>query len=630
MFGYLSLIPFALERPLLVTAVPSLILYVTLDGLIVLKLIWAARAAQGGRWRGLYLCLLATAALWLATDALELLMYVEIVPYRGYGHVSDLVWWLPYLPLLAAARLREPPFAGAAVERPEPASQPPGEGLWGDPLVAYAAAFPVMHFVLHGVNALDPVTRPVREAFALIVLAVIGGLAVGYQKLLLAENRRLGELRLRAAQAEHRAYHDALTGLPNRYLLFDRLAGALNRAQRASKQLALLFLDLDRFKLVNDSLGHSAGDRLLTEVAQRLQRQLRKTDTLARLGGDEFTVVLEAVRPEDAVKVAFKLRQALREPMVLDGRDLYVTGSIGIALYPEDGADAETLLKSSDVAMYRAKQLGGDGHQLFAAEMNERAQANLAIESQLRKGLASDQFALQYQPVLQLAQGRVIGFEALLRWHHPERGLLTAGEFIEVAELTGVAMELSPWILRTACRQLQLWNKGGAKLVLSVNLSARQFLDTELARRIQDVLMETGLDPERLELEVTEGVAMQNSELTATTLHALRAIGLRLSIDDFGTGYSSLSYLRQFPIDTLKLDRSFVSGIDRDPNAAAIAATILAMGRTLGLRVVAEGVESEAQLKVLRELGCECAQGYLLGRPAWPDQVALPSAPPPD
>ena len=436
------------------------------------------------------------------------------------------------------------------------------------------------------------------------------------------EKRRLDELRPRTARAEHRAYHDVLTGLPNRYLLQDRLQGALPRARRAGTRAAVLFLDLDRFKVVNDSLGHSTGDRLLGEVAQRLGRQVREGDTLARFGGDEFAILVEAIHHvEDMAKIAHKLREALREPFVLDGRELFVTASIGISVFPDDGLDAETLLKNSDIAMYRAKDQGRDGFQLYRTEMNARAEERLALESSLRRALSLDQFTVQYQPIVEVAGGRLLACEALLRWQHPERGLLLPVAFIELAEMTGVIRGVGPWVLGEACRQAIAWLGKGARLGVAVNLSPREFLDKELARNVGGVLAESGLEPSLLELEITESLAMQNAELTRSTLRDLRGLGVRLAIDDFGTGYSSLAFLKEFPIDTLKVDRSFVKDLDRDPGAATIVAAVIAMARTLGLQVVAEGVERPEQLRVLRELGCDRAQGYLFSPALWPEAV---------
>ena len=447
-------------------------------------------------------------------------------------------------------------------------------------------------------------------------------MAVVYQRRLVEVNRRLDEMRLRAVRVEHRAYHDALTGLPNRYLLQDRLATALPGPERANTRAAVLFLDLDRFKVVNDSLGHSTGDRLLGEVAKRLGRHVRQGDTLARFGGDEFTILVEAIQHvEDTAKIAQKLREALKEPFVLDGRELYVTASIGISVFPDDGVDAETLVKNSDIAMYRAKERGATATSSIESEMNSRVEERFALESSLRRARSLDQFALQYQPIVEVADGRCLGCEALLRWRHPEKGLLFPSAFLEVAEMIGVMRGLGSWVVREACGQAAAWLREGARLRVAVNLSAHEFLEKDLARQVGAILEETGLDGELLELEITESLAMQTPELTRSTLRELRGLGVRLAIDDFGTGYSSLAFLREFPIDTLKVDRTFVRDIDREAGAATIVATVIAMARTLGLRVVAEGVEREEQLRVLKELGCDRAQGYLFGHALWPGEL---------
>ncbi len=527
------------------------------------------------------------------------------------------MWWLFFVPLLVAARLRSHPFPPSSARDAETRRDD-----WGDPLVAYAAAFPLAHFILRSAGALEPRTCQAREVFALGLMVVLAGMAVVYQRRLVKENRQLDAMRLRAASIAHRAYHDALTGLPNRYLLQDRLLTALPRARRAATRVAVLFLDLDRFKVVNDSLGHSAGDRLLGEVAKRLARHVREGDTLARFGGDEFTILVEAIHQvEDTAKVAQKLREALKEPFVLDGRELYVTASIGISVFPDDGFDAETLLKNSDIAMYRAKDQGRDGYQLYQADMNSRVEERFALESSLRRAQSLDQFALQYQPIVEVADGRCLGCEALLRWRHPQQGLLFPDAFLEVAEMIGVMRGLGPWVVREACRQAATWLREGARFRVAVNLSAHEFLEENLARRVGAVLEETGLEGQLLELEITENLAMQKPELTRSTLRELRGLGVRLAIDDFGTGYSSLAFLKEFPIDTLKVDRTFVRDIDRDGGAATIVATVIAMARTLGLQVVAEGVERVEQLRVLKELGCDRAQGYLFGPALWPGDL---------
>jgi diguanylate cyclase (GGDEF)-like protein len=415
------------------------------------------------------------------------------------------------------------------------------------------------------------------------------------------------------------AYQDSLTGLPNRLLFGDRLRVAVAQAHRLGHRLAVLFLDLDRLKVINDSLGHSTGDRMIAEVGQRLRTCVREGDTVARLGGDEFTLLLPAIgQAVDAAKVAEKVLEVLRAPVRVDGRELYVTASLGISVYPEDGRDAETLLKNSDTAMYRAKDQGRDHYQLYTSAMNATALERLALENSLRKALVQDELVLHYQPVLDLQSGRVHGVESLLRWNHPEMGMVLPAEFIPLAELTGLILPMGPWTLRQACRQAQAWHRQVApELAVSVNLSARQFQQADLARQVAGALEEAGLHPRFLELEITETNAMHHAESTIRTLRELKSLGVRLSIDDFGTGYSSLSYLKRFPIDTLKIDKSFIRDIDSDPDDAAIATAVIAMARTLELDVVAEGVETEEQLRFLAEHGCDRIQGYVFS-PAVP------------
>jgi diguanylate cyclase (GGDEF)-like protein/PAS domain S-box-containing protein len=418
------------------------------------------------------------------------------------------------------------------------------------------------------------------------------------------------------------AYHDTLTGLPNRLLFHDRLQVAVAQAHRAGGHLALLFLDLDRFKVINDSLGHGLGDRLLQEVGLRLRGSLREGDTVSRLGGDEFTLLLPGIgRAVDAAKVAEKILETLREPIRVEGHDLFVTASIGIALYPEDGAGAEALVKNADTAMYRAKEQGRDNYQLYTAAMNATALERLALESALRRALSANELVLHYQPLLEIASGRIHAVEALLRWRHPERGLIPPAEFIPLAEVTGLIVTMGPWILRSACAQVQAWRAAGFPgLSLAVNLSARQFQQPDLAELVTRILEETGLPPRHLDLEVTESYAMQNPEQAIDTLRQLKALGVRLSIDDFGTGYSSLSYLKRFPIDTLKIDKSFVGDITRDADDATIVTAVIAMAHALKLTVVAEGVETEDQLAFLAARRCDRMQGYLFSYPLPPEE----------
>jgi diguanylate cyclase (GGDEF)-like protein/PAS domain S-box-containing protein len=423
-------------------------------------------------------------------------------------------------------------------------------------------------------------------------------------------------------QIKHIAYQDALTGLPNRRLFSDRLQMAVAQAHRLGQRLAVLFLDLDRFKVINDSLGHTIGDQLLQAVAERLLASVREGDTVARLGGDEFTLIFPGMaRAVDVAKVADKILEALRQPFRLGERELFVTGSIGISLYPEDGDDPEALVKNADTAMYRAKDQGRDTYQLYTRAMNATALERLAMENSLRRALAHNELLLHYQPLLDLETGRVPCVEALLRWRHPELGLVPPSEFIPLAELTGLIFPISPWVLRTACAQVKAWHeRGHTNLSVSVNLTARQFQQPDLVAQVTRVLEESGLPARFLDLELTESNAMQNAEATVEILRQLKALGVRISIDDFGTGYSSLSYLRRLPIDTLKIDQSFVRDITTDPDDAAIVTAVLAMARSLKLAVVAEGVESEEQLAFLAARSCDRMQGYLFSRPLPADE----------
>jgi len=419
------------------------------------------------------------------------------------------------------------------------------------------------------------------------------------------------------SQILYQAYHDALTGLPNRLLLYQRLTEALARARHDGRGLAILFLDLDQFKVVNDTLGHAAGDRLLQDVAGRLRRVVGEGDTVARVGGDEFTLLLPGIAAgPEATRVAQRLLDAIALPAEVEGRRLYATTSIGISLFPADGDDPETLLTRADIAMYRAKELGRNGYQLCTPAMTAKARARLTLETELRHALEGGELALVYQPQARVADGRVLGVEALLRWHHPTRGLVLPDEFIGVAEESRLIVPIGDWALRAACSEVEAWREAGLPdLRVAVNLSGRQFQRSDLLRTIADTLGETGLDPRCLDLEVTESVAMQNVELTVEVLGALREMGVRIAMDDFGTGQASLSYLRQFPIDALKIDRCFVGDLGRSQAGAAMVTTIIDLAHGLGLSATAEGVETDEQLRFLRWRGCDEFQGYLIGHP---------------
>ena len=422
-------------------------------------------------------------------------------------------------------------------------------------------------------------------------------------------------------QIKHLAYHDALTGLPNRLLFKDRLTVALSHAQRDRTRLAVLFLDLDRFKVINDSLGHNIGDQLLQAVATRVQSCVRESDTVARLGGDEFTLLLPLSRSDDAAPVAQKILEAIRYPFHIEGREFFITTSLGISLYPEDGTDAETLIKNADTAMYQAKELGRDNYQLFNAFVNAKALQRIALEHGLRRALANDEMAVHYQPIVDFRSGRIVGMEALLRWTHPQMGRVPPGVFIPVAEATGVMVPVGTWAMRAACAQAKAWHDAGfGHLSLAVNLSVCQLQSPDLLDRVKEVLDDTGFPARLLDLEITESGAMQAPEISIRTLYELKKLGIRISLDDFGTGHSSLSYLKRFPIDTLKIDQSFVRDINSDPDTAAIVTAIIAMAHSLRLNVIAEGVEFGDQAKFLKRYACDQMQGFLVKPPVSADE----------
>jgi diguanylate cyclase (GGDEF)-like protein/PAS domain S-box-containing protein len=441
-------------------------------------------------------------------------------------------------------------------------------------------------------------------------------------------NLQLEEAHRRLMETEkrmrHMALHDLLTGLPNRALLQDRVTQAISHARRERKRAAILFIDLDNFKHINDSLGHLVGDRLLQIVAARLHKCVRRGDTVARLGGDEFVMCLGALDDSSgATVVAQKVLASLDSPMIVEGHELHVTGSIGISVYPDDGSNAEILLQASDTAMYHAKGHGRNSFSFFTPELNEAVQQRLTIESQLHQALPRNEFRLHYQPQVDLGSGRVVSAEALLRWQQPQRGMVSPLDFIPVAEENGMILRIGEWVLREACGQLRRWHDAGHRdLSIAVNLSARQVLQPAFAATVASVIAEAGIPPSALVLEITESLLMQPSEDNMAILHRLTASGVRLSLDDFGTGYSSLSYLKRFPIGELKIDRSFVRGIEHDENDRAIAGTVIAMARGLRLTVIAEGVETPGQAAFLRASGCGLAQGYYYGMPMPPVEFA--------
>lgn len=433
--------------------------------------------------------------------------------------------------------------------------------------------------------------------------------------------RDITERRRAEERLQHDAFHDPLTSLPNRALFLDRL-GQILAKRRRYYLFAVLFLDLDRFKVINDSLGHQAGDALLKETARKLDSCLRPGDTVARFGGDEFAILLDEIRDiNDATRVAERIQSDLRLPFQCQGQDIFSTASIGIALGATGFDNPEDLLRDADIAMYRAKSLGKARHEVFDKEMHSRAVALLKLETDLRKAIDREQFCVHYQPIVSLESGNIIGFEALVRWMHPDRGLVFPSEFIPMAEETGLIVPLGRWVLQEACLQMREWQKhlgGSQQLSVSVNLSGKQFQHRDLVQQVSAILLETGVEPGRVRLEITESTLMQSAESAASMLLKLKALNIQLYIDDFGTGYSSFSYLHRFPFDTLKIDRSFVARMDTGEENTEIVRAMLTLARNLGKDVIAEGIETGKQLALLRTLGCQAGQGFLFSQPLDP------------
>ena len=434
----------------------------------------------------------------------------------------------------------------------------------------------------------------------------------------------LGAVREQTLKLSHAAQHDFLTDLPNRSLVNDRITQAISFAARYNKQLAVMFVDLDLFKRINDSLGHAVGDKLLQQVAIRIVASLRRSDTVGRIGGDEFVVLLSQVgHAEDAVFIARKILSSLAEPYLIDQKQLQINASIGVSTYPDDGTDSETLIHRADTAMYEAKKLGRNNCQFFRAEMQARVLEWQSLEGSLRSALERNEFMLVYQPKIDLTTGDISGVEALLRWNHPDRGLIQPLKFVPIAEESGLIVPIGQWVLLEACRQARAWMDAGLPPVrIAVNVSALQFAAKDFLSSVRAVLISTGIDPHDLELELTETVLMQDADSAVQTLRALKAIGVQLAVDDFGVGYSSFSYLRKFPLDALKVDRSFINDISSNPDNATILSALIGIGKSLKHRVVAEGVETEEQLHFLQKEGCSEGQGYFFCRPVIAEKFA--------
>ncbi len=426
----------------------------------------------------------------------------------------------------------------------------------------------------------------------------------------LSQNRQAKE------KLNHLAYHDALTDLPNQVLFKDRLKQAIALSRRSDQMQAVLLLNLDRFKTINDSLGYTAGDRLLQSVARRLSSCVRESDTVARFGGDEFAVLLTQIpRAQDAANVASAIKSALDQAFLFEDQEIFVSSSIGISLYPHDGRDTGGLLKNAGAALDRAKSLGGNVYQFYTAGGTTRALKQLVLENNLRPGLERAEFLVQYQPQVDVRGFHLVGMEALVRWQHPSLGLLYPNEFVPLAEESGLIISLGDWVMRTACAQNKAWQDAGLMpLRLSVNFSARQFQQSTFITDVAQILKETNLDPRWLELELTESSIMKDPEAAIEKLHELKLMGIKVAVDDFGTGYSSLNYLKRFPIDTLKIDKTFVSDVCRDPHDTAIVRAIINLGHALDLTVIAEGVETKEQLQYLTALECDVVQGFLFSK----------------
>jgi diguanylate cyclase (GGDEF)-like protein/PAS domain S-box-containing protein len=447
--------------------------------------------------------------------------------------------------------------------------------------------------------------------------------------------------RVRLQQAlEHQAFHDDLTGLANRALLRDRLDHAIARSRRSGATVAVLFGDLDGFKMINDTLGHDTGDLLLADVAHRIEHNLREGDTAARLGGDEFAILIEDASPDDATAMAARILDALREPFVVEGRELFVRISIGIADNHADALDADELLCRADIAMYAAKARGRDRHETFEPHMQSELADRHQLEDDLRRALDGNELELHYQPLINLDDGTIESFEALIRWHHPTRGLVEPSQFIPIAEETGLIIPIGRYVLREACRQLMQWRTelpASHNLSIGVNVASSQLHDANFVTEVGDALTDTGLEAQHLVLELTEGTLLSDTTLVQQRLHELKALGVRLAIDDFGTGYSSLAYLRTFPVDFLKIDRSFVNELSHEQDEGRVMVrSIIGLGHNLSLTVVAEGIEDSHQLDELRDAGCNIGQGFLFARPIPPDDIPrlfkqhLAAGPPPE
>lgn len=587
----------------------SLALFVALDAYIILRLSHLSEMVASYEWKRIYRWLLIGATIWGFGDLLLLLMYEQILTDPGWGTVFDLVWPISFAAVVVATRARD---SQQNIEtKITPAKQKFGMG----PLVVYASAPLLLHIVLYRFGMPEPEFRLIRDVLVLELTAVLTAITLLYYRYLTTENDRIAAEDAKTKEyLAHKAFHDELTGLPNRYLFRDRLQLAIASSVRSRRKCAVLFCDLDQFKVINDSLGHDAGDQALVATAERLQASIRKRDTVARFGGDEFAVIAENLQQAlDAAFLAEKILTAISAPLVLGRKSHVLTASIGIAVYPDDGEDEEALLKHADTAMYQAKLHGRNSYRLFTQAMNEAANERITIERGLKAGLIEDQFEVFYQPIVDLETGQPVAYEALLRWNHPERGYITPVNFIDVAEQTGLIVPIGMWVLETACKwAAQLEPMGDVSPCISVNMSPRQFREPELVQGVAEILKRTGLDPSRLQLEIAESIAFDSP---SDTLSEIRELGVRIAIDGFGTGYAALSLLQDVSVDIVKIGRSIVKGIEVGSVSEAIVLAIVIMARALDFYVVAEGVESESEMSVIRQSKCDAVQGYYLCAP---------------
>lgn len=599
----------------------NLALFVALDAYVIIRLWHLISLAVTPQWRAIYSWFLIAAVIWSQSDLLQLLIGEQVLKNPGFGTVLDMVW-----PLAVTATA----FAARNVQIESPGVIPvaaPYYPLGMGPLAIYVVAPLLLHVTLYHFGTPESELRASRDSLVLVTTAMLASLALVYHRFLRIENYRLAVEEVDSRHnMEHLAFHDELTGLPNRNLFRDRLGVAIAEAKRHGTKCGILFCDLDNFKVINDSLGHEAGDQLLVAAAHRMRKTVRGQDTVARLGGDEFAIIVQDMHQcMDAAVLAEKLLGRLRQPLEMGSKTHVLNGSVGISVYPDDGDEEDVLLKHADTAMYQAKLHGRNTYRLFTQAMNDAAKERLAIEQGLRTGLLEDQFTVFYQPIVDLKSVQVVSYEALLRWKHPQRGYIPPVNFIDVAEQTGLIVELGQWVLESAC----IWaatldsESNESQPAISVNISLRQLRDPDFVQGVLRALASSKLDPSRLVLEITESMAL-TIEYTAEVLAQLRESGVRIAIDDFGTGYATLSSLQELPVDVVKVDRSFVKGMEAGSVSEAIVLAIVSMARALDFYVIAEGVETEAELKLIRQSQCDAVQGYYLGHPLPPDELQHP------